>query len=1090
MPTTKPKKKIKPITAVDLFCGAGGMSSGILEAFSHLQIPCALTAINHWPIAVDTHALNHPKVKHICEDISNVNPRKLFEEGGVQVLTGGPSCFVAGTLILTTRGLVPIEDIKVGDKVLTHKGRWKKVTHVFGKRLAKTCVLSGHGHQGLETTPEHPFYSKRYEKKYPGKGPDGKRPSTQIRLTGEFWPTAKTLGQKKYRWATPSYVPPLPIPSPDYPGIQWDENFFFFLGVYIGDGYTNTNGKEIHISEGYHQSEETLRILSEERPIKDRTGKPLNWYPEKSKTAARLSTCHSALNRWLNKNCNRGCENKELPAWMFGIPNNWKQAFLEGYRHSDGCKNKHRSSISSCQKKLAIGCKILLASLKFPGTYYSATNPESEIKGRKIKGGLLHTTSWTTDLQNKTFWEDDIHIFTRIRNYQETNKFKEVYNFEVEDDNSYVADGIIVHNCVSHSAARGGRPLDCDQDRATPWCMVRWAESTLPEVIVIENVPQFRAWGPLLRKRCKVTVRVPRPAFKKWSTAQKKKNLPHTREDWKANTEITKKTVTKIQWVPDKSKEGETFHAWINCFEALGYRVDHKVLCTANYGDPTIRKRLFIMATRGKRKPVWPNPTHNEEPEKTLDDLFARNLRPWIPTFDIVDWTLIGKSVFNRKNPLVDKTMRRVWVGFQRYTLPKLVENERRQNMTGYVIPKYEGNLGEAIVETNQLLKEEEPFLIKYKGTGTAETIREPITTIQSSGNHHGLAQVEITDNYVVRYHGMSTAENIHKPMSSVEAKGQTHYLAQSESKRHEIATKLGEDPEQKYNQNSEIREIKPLHGEPFLVQISHGNDRPSDNNRRVRGTGDTMPGLTGSTEWAVSEPEITKAEGFLLHTNHGENIGEKGDSRVKPMNSTFPTVCGNRGEVALALPELGIASYVTTIDNQGKKGVHPTGGVQGIYDSLSTITSKARHALLTPEAQSVRTTKPLSEKPRSQPTKEVTYYRTGPKNKQNGNTQLIEFDPATEGLPKTGKFYVQVINSLYEIDIKLRMFEPHELSLAQGFPRSYQFKGNKTQQVKQIGNAVPRRTVRALVLAAWTQNPDIPYLEDDDLFPTHKSKK
>lgn len=1032
---TKPTKhrNTKAITAVDLFCGAGGMSSGLLEAFHHLKIPCALTAINHWPTAVETHTLNHPKVKHICEDISNVNPRKLFGEGEVQVLVGGPSCFVAGTLILTQKGLIPIENIKRGDKVLTHKGRWKKVTHIFPKRLAKTCILSGHGHQGLETTPEHPFYSKRYEKKYPGVNAEGKRPNPQIRLIGEFWPTAKTLGEKKYRWSAPSYVPPLPIPSPEFPGIQLDENFFFFLGVYIGDGYTNTNGKEIHISEGYHKSEETFEILSKTRAMKDRTGTPLNWYPEKATTAARLSTCHSSLNKWLNQNFNRGCENKNLPGWMFGIPNNWKQAFLEGYRHSDGCEHKHRSTISSCRKELAIGVKLLLASLKYPGTYYKTINSGSEINGRKIKGGPLHTTGWTTNLQRKTFWEDDIHIFTRVTKYKETNTFKEVYNFEVENDNSYIADGIITHNCISHSAARGGRPLDCDQDRATPWCVIRWAESTLPEVIIIENVPQFQLWGPLVRKLCDVTTSTPKIPYKLWAKKQKANDLPHSKNDWNTQVKPTKTTSKKLQWVPDKKREGETFHAWTKCLEALGYRVDWRVICTANYGDPTTRRRLFVQATRGRRKPVWPNPTHHENPIAMEDDLFSKELRPWIPTYDIVDWSLQGRSVFNRPNPLVDKTMRRVWIGFQRYSLPNIIAAEQNNHKKG---------------ETSD-------FLIKYKGTGTAEDILKPITTIQANGKHHGLAEIEIKDDFIVRLHGQSTVEDIHKPTSTVESRVK-HYLAKSEAKKSQFT--------------GEIRQIQPLDGEPFLIQISHGNSRPSDNNRRARSIQNPLPSLTGSPEWAVGETELTVKEGYVLHTNHGDSPTGN-HSRVKPLEDTFPTVCGNREEIALATPELGLPSYVTTIDNQGRKGVHPSGGVRSTKDTVSTITSKARHALIEGNAHQVPTT--------GLPKRTITYYK-GQTTVTTGTIPcLSEFNPEKEGLPSEGKFYVQVFTTLYEVDIKLRMFEPHELAQAQGFPKSYKFAGNKTEQVKQIGNAVPRRTVRALILAAWTQNPDVPYLED-----------
>jgi len=123
-------------------------------------------------------------------------------------------------------------------------------------------------------------------------------------------------------------------------------------------------------------------------------------------------------------------------------------------------------------------------------------------------------------------------------------------------------------SCTTHSDARGGRPIDQDQDRATPWCVMRWIEACKPLYVFIENVPSFVKWGPV-NSRGNVI----------------------------------------------KSREGETFHAWVNAIRALGYTVEWKVLCVADFGDPTTRERLFVCAVRGKRRIVWPNPTHSKDPD-------------------------------------------------------------------------------------------------------------------------------------------------------------------------------------------------------------------------------------------------------------------------------------------------------------------------------------------------------------------------------------------------------------------------------------------------------------------------------------------
>jgi DNA (cytosine-5)-methyltransferase 1 len=123
-----------------------------------------------------------------------------------------------------------------------------------------------------------------------------------------------------------------------------------------------------------------------------------------------------------------------------------------------------------------------------------------------------------------------------------------------------------------------------------------------------------------------------------------------------------------------KSREGETFHAWVNAIRALGYTVEWKVLCAADFGDPTTRERLFVCAVRGKRRILWPNPTHSKEPHAEAGDMFRPKLRKWVPAArEIIDWSIPGKSVFNRERSLADKTIKRVWAGFKKFALPQIL---------------------------------------------------------------------------------------------------------------------------------------------------------------------------------------------------------------------------------------------------------------------------------------------------------------------------------------------------------------------------------------------------------------------------------
>jgi DNA (cytosine-5)-methyltransferase 1 len=177
--------------------------------------------------------------------------------------------------------------------------------------------------------------------------------------------------------------------------------------------------------------------------------------------------------------------------------------------------------------------------------------------------------------------------------------------------------------CVFHSRARGGKPVD-DQRRATAWCVPRWAEVLRPKWIVIENVREFVDWGPL------------------------------GSDDR-----------------PLKSRKGEIFKAWIGALEALNYRVEWRVLNAADYGGATHRRRLFIIARRGRKKIQWPEPTHCHR-EKIGGSLFG-DLQPYRVAADCIDWSKPCPSIFSRKKSLAENTLRRIEVGIRKFAEPFII---------------------------------------------------------------------------------------------------------------------------------------------------------------------------------------------------------------------------------------------------------------------------------------------------------------------------------------------------------------------------------------------------------------------------------
>lgn len=214
--------------------------------------------------------------------------------------------------------------------------------------------------------------------------------------------------------------------------------------------------------------------------------------------------------------------------------------------------------------------------------------------------------------------------------------------------------------CRFHSNARGGGPCN-EQSRSQPWQLIRWASDIQVDNILMENVREFKNWGPLNKR--------------------------------------TKR--------PIASKRGKFFRAFVQALENLGYAVEWRIQCAADFGDPTSRQRLILMARRSG--PVaWPEPSHGPERAK-----------PWRTAREIIDWSLQGINIADRPKPLCANTIDRIAAGLRKF--------------------------GGANAE---------PFLIILNGTrakqidSSARSRDEPLPTITTSGH------IKLVEPFLVKYHG------------------------------------------------------------------------------------------------------------------------------------------------------------------------------------------------------------------------------------------------------------------------------------------------------------------------------------------------
>ena len=173
--------------------------------------------------------------------------------------------------------------------------------------------------------------------------------------------------------------------------------------------------------------------------------------------------------------------------------------------------------------------------------------------------------------------------------------------------------------CTHHSRARGGRPTS-DQQRSGAWYVLPWIEHHRPSWIVIENVTEFQEWGPIGN-----------------------------------------------DGTPLKSKRGAFFDSWLMAIRAAGYRVDMQELNAADLGAATSRNRLFVIARKGNKNPVFPEQTHSRNAGGELPGM---GLQRWRAAAEVIDWSIPCPSILERKRPLADNTLLRIEAGLRRFVGP------------------------------------------------------------------------------------------------------------------------------------------------------------------------------------------------------------------------------------------------------------------------------------------------------------------------------------------------------------------------------------------------------------------------------------
>lgn len=277
-------------------------------------------------------------------------------------------------------------------------------------------------------------------------------------------------------------------------------------------------------------------------------------------------------------------------------------------------------------------------------------------------------------------------------------------------------------DCTSHSKAKGGQPRKKGL-RILPWAVFKHAKAIKPDVIIMENVEEIQQWGPL--------------------------------DD---------------NGKPIKERAGEDYQKFITAMQSIGYDFQSRELVAADYGAPTTRRRWYAVFRRDGKEIKWPEATHNKDGNC--------GKKKWLSCGDYIDFSDLGKSIFNRKKPLAEATMKRIANGYRKYVIenpePYIVDNE---DAVAFLIQYHsetkDGDArGQLLTEPIKTLDMSNryglitAFITKFYKTGCGQKLNESLHTITTSPGHFGLISA-----FLIKYYGTGCGQQLNEPLATITTK-------------------------------------------------------------------------------------------------------------------------------------------------------------------------------------------------------------------------------------------------------------------------------------------------------------------------------
>ena len=654
------------------------------------------------------------------------------------------------------------------------------------------------------------------------------------------------------------------------------------------------------------------------------------------------------------------------------------------------------------------------------------------------------------------------------QNHPDTKHYNESVwdiNIPMATEGHPVLMGWFSPDCTHFSVAKGGKPVK-KVIRGLAWIVKKWAGQSDMAMLFMENVREFTTWGPLIAKRCKATKRV----IKLVADPKKKdKN-----GDPVMNEVVSEPGEYVPYWsqalVPDKKRAGKTFKQFIQQLRAAGYQVEwrDKGLNACDYGDPTTRNRFFLMARKDGLPIIWPEPTHGNKKQVLANPA----LEPWKTAGENLDFSIACPSIFDRKKPLAEKTLARIFKGIEKFVVGA--------GDDAFLVKTNHGGdqfRGQGLEDPLQTLTSKlgtglaAVALTKFNQNSVGQAADQPIDTIMAGATRFGTVAATLTPTgYGEREGQAPRTHDLQQPLPTLVGTNkfaavevQLEHAAAVMKFRGDSGGTSCQDPLPTITAGGGAARpagaphalgvleatLEPVLQQGFITTIDHGGARAAplqgldaplgvitSKARHIQVAallkhytgvvGQTLdkplPTITAKDHNAVLEVTATH-----IQRDFGNSVGHSAD---EPLGAITAGGGGKSAVIASSLVKLkGTCQHGQALDRPldaiAAQGNHfanvqaflikyyGTGGAVSVEEPLDAITAKARFGLVTIKGQ---------------------------------DYQIV--------------------------DIGMRMLEPHELYRCQGFPADYQHevvmgkKLPKHAQVRMVGNSVPPGLARALVSA------------------------